>query len=315
MYVIYIYKQESKKIMKKYKGQSLIEFGLITAIVFGIVVGSVITLGNSVADVFKDKNPAKTYNAKRTLQFENPQNIISNVPVTVGGFSVASPIEKIAKANLLSGNSSEKDSSVERLTEMAQVMQEYGVQIDAITRTLADTAARTNFLNALTAYSAVINATATKVTTPGVTDLEIKLALFNMAINLNPTGVLSNNLNAAFTAYIGTLDATKKKTAIINLFTTDLFNFAKSINCNVNNSVYVHELGVQRNNTFAQDQALVTQMIADFAGYTAQEIKEYTKKIKLSPDANYSTLAPDTYNDKTLCAALGGSGSPCAVGE
>jgi len=311
MYVIYIYK-EWKEIMKKYKGQSLAEFVLSTVVIFGVIAGTMLVLGTNLANVFKTNNPAKTFNAKRTLQFEKPQNIVTNVTVTVGGFSIASPVETIVKANLLNGSSLSTDSSLGKLIEMAQIMQEYGAQLNALTATMPATAARSNFLTALAAYKTIIDTAVTKVTTTGVTDLEIKLALFDMTLKLNPSSGVSTALNTALTAYLGTLPASTKKT-IINLFTTDLFNFAKSTSYDVNNSLYEHEISQHKNNTIAQDQTLVNQMNINFSGYTPAEKTNYTKKIKLYPDANYSTLAPSTYNDETLCTTLGGSGDPCIL--
>jgi len=298
--------------MKKFKGQGVFEFVGITVAVLALCLGSLYLLGDNLSELFKNKNPTKVFNERRVLQYENPQNLVTNVNVTVAGLTVVSPVEKIVTLNLTNATYVTTSGTLGRLQEMAQIMQEYAVQLDTVTNTMPGSADRTNYLNALTAYKNVVDSAVTKIVAAGNDELAVKLALLEMMIKLNDSNTLAINLTTNFATYLGTLAATNKK-QVINFFTMDLLNFAKSMEYSTSVSLYQLVLTQGKLSTLAQDQSLVNQMYIDLAGYSSNTKDQYANKIKLDATDNYSGIAPDTYTDAQLCATLGGSGDPCVV--
>jgi len=298
--------------MKKFKGQTLPEFIGIAVVVLAVILGSLYLLGENLSELFKNKNPAKTFNSRRTLQYENPQNLVTNVNVTVAALSVRSPVERIVKLNIANSTYVITSGSLGRLQEMAQIMKEYTVQLNTIVNSMPVSVARTNYINALTAYKTVVNNAVTKIAAAGNDELEVKMALLEMMIKLNDSNTLATNLKTSFTAYLPTLLASSKK-QVIDLFTTDLLNFAKSMEYSTSVSLYSLVLTQGKLDTLAQDLLLVNQMYTDLAGYSSNTRDQYAHKIDLAATDNYSGIAPDTYTDAQLCTTLGGAGTPCIV--
>jgi len=313
--------------MKKFKGQTLPEFVGIIAVTLVVCVGGLYMLGGNLSELFKNKNPAKTFNSRRTLQYENPQNLITGVDVTVAGMTVVSPVEKIVTANVtnatfvLTSGSSGELKDFDRAREMTQIMQEYINQLDTVVNTLPANADRDNYLAALNAYKGAIDAAVLKLMVPGVTELEIKIALIEMCIKIAKTEALTTNLKSNLTTYLGTLVTTDNKTKVIDLYTNDLLNFAKDIEYETKVGLYQvipdakKPTPTGKAHNFTQDQTLVSSLTAAFAGYNNGDKISKAKKIDIITSTSYSGLAPDTYTDAVLCTTLGGtlSGSTCTV--
>jgi len=293
---LHISKKEWKEIMKKFKGQTVLEFAGIAAVVLVMCIAGLYSLSENLSELFKSKNPAKTFNKQRILQYENPQNLITGVNVTVTGISVQSPIEKIVEANLTDGTYSTTNGTLGRLQEMAQIMQEYTVQLNTIVNTMPNTVARTNYVNALNSYKAVVNTAVTKIAAAGNDGLEVKMALLEMMIKLNDSNTLAANLKTNFTAYLPTLLASSKK-QVIDLFTTDLLNFANGMEYSTSVSLYSLVLSQGKLDTLAQDLTLINQMYTDLAGYSENTRDQYAHKIDLTATDNYIGIAPSTYTD------------------
>ncbi|OGH99729.1 MAG: hypothetical protein A2039_03955 [Candidatus Melainabacteria bacterium GWA2_34_9] len=310
--------------MKKVKGQSVVQFVTITALVLGVILGSLHILGQNLSELFKNKNPAKIFNDRRTLQYESPQNLVTNVAVTVAAMAVKSPVEKVVKANvtnatfLLTSGKSGCLKDFDRAREITQIMQEYINQLLPVVNSMPNTAARANYLAALNAYKVAIDAAVLKLMVAGITKLEIKMALIELCIKIAKTEALTTNLKANFTAYIPTLAASNKKT-VIDLYTNDLLNFAKDIDYETKVSLYQvipdskKPTPAGKAHNFTQDQILFNALNAGFAGYTNSQRDHYQHEIDIDTSKSYSKLAPDTYTDAKLCTTLGGSGNPCNI--
>lgn len=311
--------------MKKVKGQSVVQFVTITALVLGVILGSLHILGQNLSELFKNKNPAKIFNDRRTLQYESPQNLVTNVAVTVAAMAVKSPVEKIVKANvtnatfLLTSGKSGCLKDFDRAREITQIMQEYINQLLPVVNSMPNTAARANYLAALNAYQVAIDAAVLKLMVTGITELEIKMYLIELCIKIAKTEALTTNLQTNLTAYLPTPTSNKEK--VINLYTNDLLNFAKDIDYETKVSLYQaipdskKPTPSGKAHNFTQDQILFNSLNTGFAGYSTVLRKIYANRIDIDTSKSYSKLAPDTYTDAKLCTTLNGtlSGSTCTV--
>ncbi len=302
--------------MKKNKnGQGLVQLILLTSLVFGVVIGSIYVFGNTLSTTFKNNNPAKIFNAKRTLKHEAPVNIISNININLIGIPVSSPIETIAKTNATKTYSN-KTASVARSIETILILKEYVNQLTVVADTINTGTSYTNYKTALNTYKNHLSTAITQLTAAGNDELKIKLILVKLAINLDSSMSTLSNLKNKANAYISSIPSgNEKKKQFLSLFMADVYNLTGSLDYSINNNLYKTILGVNRNNTLAQDNSLISNINTNIGTYTATQKKNYAKKIFIDLNNNYSNIAPDSYNNKVLCNKLCGtlSGNLCTV--
>jgi len=299
--------------MKKKPGQSTTEFALLTAIVFGALLATVYAFSDQLSVFFSSNNPAKTYNQKRLEKHENPSAIVTNIPLTVGGFTINSPVEAVLKANLSSGFYDKLSGSTARAAEVAMILEKYTTELISIVGTMPNTAQRANFLAAINSYKSPVSLAVSRINAAGNDRLAVKAAVMQLATQINNLAAIVVNLKAAETSYLGTLTASNSK-SIIQLYTDDMLNLASSLDYNANNPVYNQVLSTNKNNTLIQDYSLASTMNTNMGTYTANEKDFYNKKMDIDGSDNYSVIVSNSYNNDAVCSFLGGSGSPCNVG-
>ncbi len=296
--------------MKKSRGQTLVEFVAIAILVLALLLFGVIKFGDKVADFFAGSDPGKRFNNARTVKFENPHDLLSNVSVTFDGITIEPPVEKVIKAGLAGGSYIQTSGSAGRLLELGKIMTEYVNEIQKITTTGA--AGEANFINALDAFKEAF----TNDSSNGYLDnhasfaseqiLEQKLNLIKMAVEIEQGTIVSDLKNKSDT-YIPNIPAGNRKDIILT-FVSDLISFGEYIDYFMDPSLYVKYLGQDKKlNNAAQDRNLISAMRSDL-GSLAQDEKLYLAGlIKIYYTGGYSQASSAAYNGERMCNTFGGT--------
>lgn len=298
--------------MKRFKGQNVMEFLLVGSLIIVATMGAYSMMGGQLSNIFKNqKNPKNTFNAGRTMRYENPKDLVSNVTIDVNGRQIAVPIEKVIKENLASGSYIQTSGSAGRVKEVPSIMKEYASQITKLlTSAPLDLNTSSNacaqYKTTLNNYKAVILDTVDLLENAD-TELKMKIALMEMAVKLSPDGFIATQLKIKYDTYNSSLAASTDKD-LLNIFHSDLMNFGSDVKYGVNSTLYKNILGQDYNGTLAQDQALVNKIKTDYTKYDG-----YAFQINVFPSASYSSLSPNAYNAAALCKTLGGTGNPCHI--
>jgi len=297
--------------MKKSRGQSLIEFVMIAILAVGIIVFGLYKYGDNLANFFAGSNPEKRFNNSRTVKFENPQDLVSNVSITIDGMLIEPPVEKIIKAGLASGTYIQTSGSAGRIAEMSKIMEEYVYQIQQLVNSAGGAAQQTALNTALDSYKSSI----TNVGGTGFLDvhnalannalLEQKLNMLKMAIDLDNSSVISD-IGTKFTAYTATLVAGNRK-SIVETLTNDMMGFGNYVDYFIDPYLYTQYLKEEKRvNDKVQDQNLLAALNAAVASMTAEEKLNKAGLIKIFYGAGYSQTSPAAYNGERMCNTFSG---------
>ena len=309
--------------MRKNRGQSLIEFVGIAILAVGIIIFGLYKYGDKLADFFAGNNPDSKFNASRTVKFENPQDLVSNVTVNFNGTSIQPPVEKIIKAGLASGNYIQTSGSAGRIAQMGDIIKEYANQIQALitaqpvgsvpTRT-AFTTALGNYINGSGSDQGVNDFTTDFGTYSANQILEQKLKMIEMAASLGSTN-LGTNLQTAFDAYKATLPVGHEKD-IIETFTNDMLNLNKGLDYFMDPTLYTSYLNkVKEEGNLEEDLDLVSAIQAKLGIMTQAEKDNAAGLLKIYYGSGYSQISPTAYNGERMCSTFGGTlvGTTCTI--
>ncbi|HSA07138.1 MAG TPA: hypothetical protein P5556_08140 [Candidatus Gastranaerophilales bacterium] len=294
--------------MKKSRGQSLIEFAAIGVLAVALIIFGLMKYGEKLADFFMGNDPEKTFNNSRTVQFENPEDLVTNVTVKFDGVTINPPVEKVIKASLASGTYIQTSGSAGRIAQMSEIMKEYVNEIQNIATTgggpelAAFTAELNNYKNSIsngaTGYLDIHNSfTSDQI-------LEQKLNFIKMAINLNSTTMVSN-LKTSADDYTPTLMTGNRKAIIEGLF-SDLMGFGNYLDYFIDPSLYMKYLNKEKKDMVTQDKDLIDAIQADLASLSQEEKLNLAGLMKVYYNGGYSQASPSAYNGERLCSAYGG---------
>ncbi len=272
--------------MKRYKAQHMTEFILVMAMGLLLIMGGLNKYSGEIAYFFKNNDPKASFTPSRIMKYENPKDIVSNITVTIGGSSIDSPVEAALRAGVLSGSNVQTSGITDRLKQIDDIMSNYSM-IGTLEPCL--NAVVTSFLGAVTAIA------------EPATEIEAKLAIIKMANLLDPTNVnnLWTNLNNVYTAYT----PTNNKENLAKMLTKDLLDIPGKITYSIEPGIYMEVLGIAYNGTLAQELTLINALRA----LPVAQQQQYNTRISVSQILNYSTLAPQTYNNSVICSNLGGT--------
>ncbi len=291
--------------MKKSRGQTLIEFVGIAILVLALIVFGMYKFGDKTADFFAGNDPGKKFNSARTVKFERPEDLLSDVSITFDGITIEPPVEKIIKA---SGSYIQTSGSAGRVGEMGEIIKEYVTELQKLTTTGA--AGEAAFNDALTAFESAFTGTDGFLTTHSsfTSDqlLEKKLNLIKMAIELENTSIVSD-VKTTSTAYVPTLMTGNRKD-IISTFVDDMLGFGKYLDYFMDPSLYLEYLDEEKKiGNLSQDLALVTAMQTGLGSLTQDEKLNKAGLLKVYYSGGYSQVSPYAYNGERMCSTFGGT--------
>lgn len=293
--------------MKKSRGQTLIEFAAVGILVLGLLIFGLFVFGDKVADFFAGSDPGRTYNNARTIKFENPENLLSNVTVTIDGIPINPPIESIIKAGFTGGSYIQTSGSAGRMAQLGNIMKEY---TDVLTNKLMTTgvsgesalkneliALKSKFSNGTDGFLDVYNDV-------GVEDFDKKLELLEMAIKIK-NGDLISDVKSNIETYITNLPE-GNRAEIIKTFINDLLSFGNYVDYYIDPSLYMKYLKQEKKpDSTRQDLALVNKLkSAALSGDTKSHISGL---IKIYYNGGYSQASPAAYNGERLCSTFNGT--------
>lgn len=307
--------------MRKSRGQSLIEFVAIAVLALALVVFAVYKFGDQLADFFAGSDPGKKFNDARTVKFENPEDLISDVNVTFDGINIEPPVEKIIEAGLAGGTYIQTSGSAGRIAEMGKITEEYINQIkkllipagtgggDGVGAMGADSL--TEFENTLNEYKSSMSNGA-----DGFLDihysfsndelLEQKLNLIEMAISLEQSSIVSD-IQTKADNYLTTVPGGNRKD-IISTFVNDLVGFGNYLDYYIDPSLYMQYLGEEKKlNNISQDKALIEAIQADIANLSQDQKLNKAGLFRVYYGGGYSQVSPSAYNGERMCNTFGGT--------
>lgn len=296
--------------MRKNRGQAAIEFVMIAILALGIIITGLYKYGNNLANLFGGSNPEKRFNSARTVRFENPQDIASNIDVSIDGTPIKPPVETVIEAGLASNTYVQTSGSAARMAEMSKIVSAYVDELKALADSAGSDPQRTNFKNALDAYkNAVENGGNTgfldKMALLADSDLlDQKLLMLQLAIDLN-SAVVTSNIDATFSIYKATVPAGNRK-SIMETFVGDLLGFGGYLDYFLDPYLYVEFLQKEKNGTQAQDNALLAAMTAALGAMTQEEKLNKAGLIRVYYGGGYSQSSPSAYNSERLCNTFSG---------
>ena len=298
--------------MKKFKGQGTVQIVTGTAAVAVISIASIYMLGGSLSGVVENNNPAQVFNAGRTAKHVNPQDLVSNVKITLNGGPIESPVEEVVKENLLNGSYVQTSGSSGREKEVVQIMKRYTDDLLSFSMYFNTGAPYLAYKNALIQYKNVLDSILVDLANPNSLFLR-KRAILNVAIKLNKNECLAKNLKNALTAYLASLPASDKSSALIKMSTEDLLDFGSNLTYSLDDSLYTTYLGEAKQNSVSQDKRLLDIFyLPQYSNLAdAQADTMFNQYINIFYTSDYTVDAAGTYNSKALCTSLGGSGNPC----
>lgn len=301
--------------MKKFKGQSSLQFGLISGVILALLVGLWLQFGSTLSQSLNNKNTLKTFNAARTVHYENPKDLISNPPTVVDSpvANSVTPAESVLQQNIndgdyvqTSGSSGRAKDIVEK--ELPQITEKYISDINTLISTADTTSANYTALNnALIQYTQGGSPFAqfdTVTQSTGSNELKLKGAILNIVYKFNSDPTKAANLLNALNTYTSALPAHSPQKILLNLYVNDLVRIMPSISYSVDSALYGQVGAVQGD---------INDLITKLNAVTDPAlISLYASEIHIIPTKSYSELFPDTYNTKVLCN--GGSSLHVATG-
>lgn len=301
--------------MSKSRGQTVLDFIVLGILALVIVMVGVYQFGDGLANFFARNNVENKFNKGRTVRFERPEDIISDIVVDLDGDLIEPPVEKI----LASGTYIQTSGSAGRIAQMGQIMEEYVNQIQQLINTdgLGSPGAKTAFYNKLEAYKTNLrdgggNGFLEKFEAAAPDEvLKKKLNVISMAASLN-TGSLVSDINSTVGPYLVLLGAQPKRHDIVQTFTNDLLNFDSSMDYFIDPLLYVEFLNQEKNNTTAQDLNLISAIETASAGWSQAEKQHYAGYLKVFYSEGFSQASPSAYNGMQLCNTQGGTLDPVA---
>lgn len=288
------------------KGQSLVDFIVLTALVVALIFIGVYQFGDNLADLLASTNPEKKFNNARTMRYEKPEDLISNVNITLDdGTSITPPIEKVIKQGLAAGAYIQTSGTTAQIAQMGKVMEEYVSQLQNLATTGASGEAA--FLNALSDYSDQIDDRSGNGLLggydPSDDSLTQKLHFVEMAFSSSISGA-AEDLSDALDNYVSNIPEQNKKN-IIETFTKELINSGKQIEYFIDPYLYVKFLGENKTDDPSQDMDLITAINA--ASLTEEEKGQIAGQIKVNYSGGYSQTSPGSYNGERMCSTYGGT--------
>jgi len=300
--------------MRKSKGQSLLEFVGIAILAVGIIILGLYKFGDKLSDFFAGNTPDSKFNASRTVRFENPSDLVSNVTVQFGSLAIKPPVEKIIKDGLANGNYIQTSGSAGRIEQMGEIIKEYSTQIQNIIGSISTgSTEELAFTQALSYYVGGDG------TNPGVGDfldaynsyssdqlLEKKLKMLEMAVSIGSTNLLEENLQTAADNYIPPLSNGNGKD-IIQTFTNDMLNLGKGLDYFIDPTLYTSYLNQEkRDGDVQQDKDLISAIQAALGSMTSEQKLSVAGLIKVYYGNSYSRISSKAYNGAAMCKHFNG---------
>jgi len=304
--------------MKKSRGQSLVDFVVLSLLAISIIIFGVYKFGDNIASFFQRNDVENKFNNARTVRMENPQDLVSSLSVKFDGIDIEPPVEKIIKTKLASGTYIQTSGSAGRLADMTEIMEEYADQLinDLITGNPEGTALKTSLTDF---QSAMRNGT------DGYMDkhdsyapnqlLEKKLNFLKMAISMGSASYMTD-VSTALTAYLPTIGVSNPvRKEIIETYTNDLLSFDNLLDYFIDPYLYVEYLGEEKRNTDGQDLDLVDKLISELGSLSQEEKQNIADLVKVFYGGGYSSASPTAYNSTQMCNTFSGTvaGDICTI--
>lgn len=318
--------------MKKSRGQSLIDFVVLGLLAVGIILFGVYQFGDDIANFFARNDAENKFNNARTVRFEKPRDLLSNVSVTFDGQPIEPPVEKIISQGLQSGEYIQTSGSSGRIAQMAEIMEEY---VEQITPFITPGPEGDTLKNKLDEYKKILRkppaAPAAGPFAPasggddGFLDihdgygdndvLERKLNMLKMAATPD-NSALMGELETALNAYTAVIGGSKpKRKDLIETLTTDLLNFNNALDYFIDPYLYIEYLNEERKNDVTQDMQLIQKLQDELSSLSNKEKRGIADRIRIIYGYGYSQASPMAYNGMQMCNTFSGTltGNDCAI--
>jgi hypothetical protein len=324
--------------MRKSRGQSIIEIVVIAALAFTVMAIGVFFFGDDLANVFSGNNPESRFNTSRTVRYETPEDLISNVNVQFNGHTFKPPIETVLKNILDTDGYIQTSGSAGQVAIMIEIVEEYIKQLeDYITPSgEGDTALWNNLFSsssttpgAITKYKKLLRKQ--QATDPNgfmdvyetsSDDLEKKLALIEMCASSDIKTAL-DEIRTAAEAYKDSIDGNTQ--VIFTQYINDLTNIFTNIGYSIDGMLYVTYLGKDHTpGDIQEDRDLIAKIREHITGtgdydvaMSSEEKAHMLGLLKIYYGGGYSIVSPAMYNGQKMCETLTGgsptSTSPCVI--
>lgn len=295
--------------MKKSRGQSLIDFVVLTVLAVGIILFGIYQFGDDLANLFARSDVENKFNNARTVRYEKPEDIISNVTVTFDGIPIKPPVSTVLAQDLASGTYIQTSGSSGRIAQMAEITKEY---VNQLTNLITGGGAGDTLKTALNDYkdslSNGVDGFLDKHETFTVTQvLEKKANLIKMSASVGVSGHF-DNIQSALDNYLPTISGSDPvRHDIIESFTNDLLGFDNSMDYFIDPLLYVEYLAEEKRNDPAQDVALLEAIETAAATLTQEEKQNIADLMKMYYGSSYSKVSPGAYNGMQMCNTFGGT--------
>jgi|GEM_PF-2645110 len=303
--------------MKKRRAQTMVEFAGIAILVLIIILVGLYKFSDKLADFFGGNSPEKKFNYSRTVKFEKPEDLLSDVTVTFDGTIIEPPVEKVIRDGLTSGSYIQTSGSAARMAEMGKIMEEYILQLKNLSVGGAPPK-RTAFINALDDFLLILrdvgdtNADGSEgfleIYTGYAPDqlLEKKLSAIEMATSLGQTAAITAVKNTG-DQYALTL-GTGNRQDIIKTYIDDLTNIGNFTDYYIDPTLYVEYLGEEKKSgDITQAQTLVDAIQANLGTMTTEEKLHLAGLVKIYYGGGYSQASPSAYNSERMCNTFAGT--------
>ncbi len=304
--------------MKKSRGQSLVDFVVLSLLAISIIIFGVYKFGDNIANFFQRNDVENKFNNARTIKFEKPQDLLSDISINFESINIEPPVEKIMRTKLAAGTYIQTSGSTGRIATMTEIMEEYADQLinDLITGNPQGTALK----NSLTDFKNALRNGATgfmdNYDSYGANDvLEKKLNFLKMTIDVGTATYMTDvatKLGPYLTSIAGSNPVRKN---IVNTFTNDLLSFDNNMDYFIDPYLYVEYLGEEKRNTPSQDKDLADVITGDLGTMTQEEKQNVADLIKIFYGGGYSSASPMAYNSTQMCNSFGGAvaGDVCTI--
>lgn len=308
--------------MRKSRGQSLIEVAIIALLAFAFMGIGTYFFGDDLANLFSGNDAEARFNVSRTVRYENPEDLISDVEIVFAGKHFKPPIETI-----LSGPDGyiQTSGSAGQVSTMVKIVEEYIRQLENIitpsgTGDSDDWNALFGSTGVLTKYKNLISSTASngylKKYKSATDELEKRLILIELCTSINVNDMRAE-IDAATNNYQASISGPRKD--IFERYAKDITNIFSNIKYNMDGMLYVKYLGVDKiSGNAQQDKDLIDMIRKHMAGtspytsstrMTSDEKAHLLGLIKVYYGGGLSIVSPTMYNGKKICDYFQGKNS------
>ncbi|NLF83634.1 MAG: hypothetical protein GX568_06590 [Candidatus Gastranaerophilales bacterium] len=266
---------------------------------FAFMAAGAYFFGDDLANLFSGNNPESRFNASRTVRYENPEDLISNVHVQFDGHTFKPPIEAVLEKVLETDGYIQTSGSAGQIATMVEIVEEYIKQLEDYIAPSGegDTTLWNNLFSdstttpgAITKYKKLLRKQ--QATDPNgfmdvyesaSDDLEKKLALIEMCVSSNIKTTLTE-IGTAAGSYSASISGTRQR--IFNQYIYDLTNILSHIGYGIDGMLYVTYLGKDHTSgNIEEDLELIAKIREHIAGtgdYEGQEMTPDERKHMVS---------------------------------